>query len=142
VLDRCLVGIIDLDHLGITLNGVSGALRIHSQGSTQHIMNNLLIRWILYLAGKDDDLLDDSSSLVLEELLNDVTTNGTCPSDGEVRVSRHELTLLSTVRVIFSLQMLRGSSIYPLSEPRGLICHSHTVMVTKSLGPIPYVHES
>jgi hypothetical protein len=98
-------------------------------------MNNLLIRWILYLAGKDDDLLDDSSSLVLEELLNDVAPNGTCPSDGEVRVSGHEVTLL-TVRVIFSLQMLRGSSIYTLSEPRGLICHSHTVMVTKSLGEL------
>ena len=56
-------------------------------------MNNLLIGWILYLAGKDDGLLDVSSSLVLEELLNDVATNVTSPSDGEFRVSRHELTL-------------------------------------------------
>ena len=46
---------------------------------------------MLYLAGKDNDLLDNSSSLVLEELLNDVATNGSCPSDGEVRVARHEL---------------------------------------------------
>jgi hypothetical protein len=68
-------------------------------------MNNLLIRWILYLAGKDDDLLDDASSFVLEELLNDVTTNGTCPSDGKDRVSRHGLSKLTlfAVRVIFFL---------------------------------------
>ena len=46
---------------------------------------------LLYLAGKDDDLLDDSISLVLEGLLNDVATNFTCPSDGKDRVSRHEL---------------------------------------------------
>jgi hypothetical protein len=64
-----------------------------SAGSAQHIIYNILIRWILYLAGKDNDLLDDSSSLVLEELLNDVATNGTCPSDGEVCISRHDLGL-------------------------------------------------
>ena len=46
-----------------------------------------------YLAGKDDDLLDDPSSLVLQELLNDVDTEGTSPDDGEVGVSRHDLTL-------------------------------------------------
>ena len=106
MLDRCLVGIIDLDHLGVTLNGVLGALSIHSQGSTQPVVYNLIIRWILYLAGKDDDLLDDSSCLVLEELLDDVGTNVTCSSDGKFRVSRHGLGL-STVRVIFRPQMLR-----------------------------------
>jgi len=47
-------------------------------------MYNPIIRWIIYLAGKDDDLVDDSTSLVLKELLNDVTTNVTCPSDGEM----------------------------------------------------------
>ena len=106
-----------------------------SQPSTQYIMYNLTIRRIIYPAGKDDDLLDDSSSLVLEELLNDVATNITCPSDGEVRVSRHELTRsLFTVRVIFS----------PLSEP-SIICHSNIVMFLGDLtglrSPV-YVRES
>ena len=64
----------------ITLNCIGGALNAHSPGSTQHITNNLLIRWIFYLAGKDDDLLDDSSNLVLEELLNNVATNGSSPA--------------------------------------------------------------
>ena len=39
---------------------------------------------ILYLASKDDDLLDDSGSFVLQELLNDVVTEGSSPNDGEV----------------------------------------------------------
>jgi hypothetical protein len=54
---------------------------------------------MLYLARKDDDLLDGSGSLVLQELLDDVVTEGTSPNDGEVCVSRHELTLLSGVCV-------------------------------------------
>jgi hypothetical protein len=83
-------------------------------------MNILLIRWILYLA------LDDSSSLVPGELLNDVATNVTCPSDGEFRVSRHEQTL-STVRVIFSPQML-CPRLFMLFRS---ICHSHVIMLTK-----------
>ena len=87
MLDGFTVGIVDLDHLGVTLNGVLGVL---NGPQPNVIMNSLLIRWILYLAGKDDDLLDDSSSLVLEELLNDVATNFTCPNDGKDRVSRHE----------------------------------------------------
>jgi hypothetical protein len=45
-----------------------------------------------YLAGKDDNLLDISGSLVFQELLNDVDTEGTGADDGEVCVSRHELT--------------------------------------------------
>ena len=96
-------------------------------------MYNLLNRWILYLAGKDDDLVDDSSSLVLKELLNDVATNGTCPSDDEVLVSRHELTL-STVGVIFSPDA-SPSSIYHLSEPRSQAL-SVIVMLTKLLGAL------
>ena len=48
---------------------------------------------MLYLAGKDGDLLDDTGSFVLQQLLNDVGTDGTGPNDGEVCVSRHELTL-------------------------------------------------
>jgi hypothetical protein len=50
---------------------------------------------MLYLAGKDDDLLDGSGSLVLEELLNDVFTEDTGTDDCELGVSRHGLTLLS-----------------------------------------------
>ena len=53
------------------------------------------VGWILYLASKDDDLVDDPSSLVLQELLDDDVTEVTSPNDGEVFVSRHELTLLS-----------------------------------------------
>lgn len=52
------------------------------------------IEWIVYLAGKNDDFLDDSGSLVLQELLNDVVTDGTSPNDDEVRVSRHELAVI------------------------------------------------
>jgi hypothetical protein len=104
VLDGCVVGVIDLDHLSVTLNGILGALSARSQGSTQHIKNNLIIRWIPYLARKDDDFLDDPSSFVREELLNNIAANGTCPGDREFRVSRHDLTV-SAVRVIFSPHM-------------------------------------
>ena len=45
-----------------------------------------------YLAGKDDNFLDSSGSLVSQELLNDVDAEVTGPDDGEVCVSRHELT--------------------------------------------------
>jgi hypothetical protein len=85
-----------------------------------------------YLAGKDDDLLDDSSSLVLKEVLNDVATNGTCPSDGKDRVSRHELTV-STVCVIFSTQMLR---LLYLSFFRGKYYLSHIVILRKLLSEL------
>jgi hypothetical protein len=64
----------------------------------------------LYLAGKDDDLIDDPGSLVLQELLNDVVADGTGPSDGEVLVSRHELKMC----VIFESIRALPSSIYPL----------------------------
>src|SRR5258708_2493718 len=47
----------------------------------------------LYLASKDDDLFDDSGSLVLEELLNDVAADRAGTNDGEFGVSRHELVL-------------------------------------------------
>jgi hypothetical protein len=50
-----------------------------------------------YLAGKDDDLLHGSGSLVFQELLNDVDTESTGADDGEVCVSRHELTLVFVV---------------------------------------------
>ena len=53
------------------------------------------IGWIHYLASKDDDLLDDSGSLVLQELPNDIDTEGTSPDDGEICVSGHELTLFA-----------------------------------------------
>ena len=42
---------------------------------------------MLYLATKDDDLIDDPGSLVPQELLNDVFTDGTSPDDGKVCVS-------------------------------------------------------
>ena len=94
-------------------------------------MNDLLIRRRLYLAGKNDDLFDDSSSLVLEELLNDIAPNGTCPSDGEVRVFRHDL-ILSTVHVIFGPKMLRLPLFILFQSQKAK--HSHTIMITKSLG--------
>jgi hypothetical protein len=70
----------------------------HSHGSTQQITYNLIIRWIIHLAGKDDDLFDDACSLVLEELLNDAAADGTSPNDCKVCVSGHELTLIGAVR--------------------------------------------
>ena len=57
---------------------------------TQYIMYSRIIGWILHLAGKNDYLLDDPSSLVFEELLNDDVAKVTGPNDGEVCVSRHE----------------------------------------------------
>jgi hypothetical protein len=41
-------------------------------------------------------------------LLNDVDTDGTGPNDGEVCITRHELTLIAVCDL----------SIYPLSESR------------------------
>ena len=52
---------------------------------------------MLYLTSKDDDLLDDSGSLVLEELLDDVVAYRAGPEDGEFSVSRHEVIVLSVV---------------------------------------------
>ena len=46
------------------------------------------------MASKDDDLLDDPGGFVLQELLDDDVTEVTSPNDGEVLISRHELTLL------------------------------------------------
>ena len=54
-----------------------------------------IIGWILYLASKDDDIIDDPGSLVLQELLNDVFADGTGPDDGKVLVTRHAETVLS-----------------------------------------------
>jgi hypothetical protein len=90
-LDRFVIGIVDLDHLGVTLNGGLGALSVHDQWVLlSHIIYNVKTGWILYLSGEDDDFLDDSGSLVLQELLNDEVTEGTGPNDGEFRVSSHE----------------------------------------------------
>ena len=44
-----------------------------------------------YLAGKDDHILNNPGSLVLQELRNDVAADDTGPDDGEVCVSRHEI---------------------------------------------------
>lgn len=46
---------------------------------------------ITYLAGKDDHILDDPGSLVLQELRNDVAADDTGPDYGEVCVSGHEI---------------------------------------------------
>jgi hypothetical protein len=60
----------------------------HNKWCTQHITYNTVIGWTLYLASEDDDVIDDSDSLVLQELLNDVFADGTTgPDDGEVCVS-------------------------------------------------------
>ena len=50
-----------------------------------------------YLASEDDDLFDDSGSLILEELLNDVVADRTCPNDSEFRVFRHEVISICCV---------------------------------------------
>ncbi len=42
-----------------------------------------------YLAGEDDDLVDRSSSLVLQELADDETAKGPGPDDGEILVPGH-----------------------------------------------------
>ena len=82
--------IVDLDHLGVALDRL-GALQSMESPYSAYITYNLIIGWDTYLAGKDDDLLDDPGSLVLQELLNDEVAGGTGPNDGEFRVSRHEL---------------------------------------------------
>ena len=72
--------------------------------------------WTLYLTSKDDDLFDNPGSLVPEELLNDVDTDGTGPNDGEFCVSRHGSRLF-VVCVISETIGAPPLSIYPLSEP-------------------------
>jgi hypothetical protein len=111
MLDGCIVGIVYRDHLGVALDCGLGALNDHSQWSIQHVSYKSIIGYTLYLASKDDDLLDDSGSLILEELLNDVAADGTGPNDGEFGVSRHEL-ILSTVSLLYPHPF-----IYFLSEP-------------------------
>ena len=39
---------------------------VHKELSTQHNTYNVIIRWIVYLAGKDDHLLDGPGGLVLQ----------------------------------------------------------------------------
>ena len=75
---------------------------------------------IRYLAGKDDDILDDPGSLVLHELLSDKFSDSTGPNDCEVCVSRHEQTVVFTVRVIWDPIRVSSPSIYPLYEPWGV----------------------
>ncbi len=70
-------------------------------------MYHLITGWALYLAGKDGDLFDNPSSLILQELLNDIVANATSPNDGKCCVSRHELTLSAAVCVTPQL----GSSV-------------------------------
>jgi hypothetical protein len=89
------------------------------------ISRTTLSGWILYLAGKDGDLLDNPSRLGLQELLNDVVAEGTSPNDGEFCVSRHELTL-SAVCV---KRQLRPSILY-----LHYLCHPHDVMLVKIIG--------
>lgn len=60
---------------------------------TQNIIYDLVIGRILYLSGKNGDLLDDSSSLFIQELLNDAVTDSTCPNDSEFGISGHVVTL-------------------------------------------------
>lgn len=70
-----------------------------------------------YLAGKDYNVIDESVSLVLQELLNDISSDATGPNDCEVCVSRHELSrLVFTVCVISDSIRISSPSIYPLSE--------------------------
>lgn len=49
--------------------------------------------WIVtaYLTSKDDHLVDNSGSLLLQELADDVVTKRAGSNDGEVLVSRHVL---------------------------------------------------
>ena len=54
----------------------------------------------LYLAGEDDDLVDRSSSLVLQELADDDTTKRAGPSDGEIFVPGHDRWLLLQIRIM------------------------------------------
>jgi hypothetical protein len=48
---------------------------------------------LLYLSGKNGDLLDDPSCLFFQELLNDAVADSTCPNDSEFVISGHVLTL-------------------------------------------------
>jgi hypothetical protein len=89
LLDRVVVGIVDLDHLGVALNGGFGSLSIMSWSSVTSGTTGLLLRYS-YLTGKNDNLLDGPSSLVFQELLNDEGAEVTGPDDGEVCISRHE----------------------------------------------------
>jgi hypothetical protein len=50
---------------------------------------------MVYLAGKDDHLLDGPGSLVLQELLNDEGADVTGTGDGKICVSRHEMTIFT-----------------------------------------------
>ncbi len=90
-------------------------------------MYNIIIGCTPYLASKDDNFLNVSGSFVLQELLDDVVTEGTSPNDGEVCVSGHEILCV----------VLRGihaspSTIYPLSECESVQRHpSSYVMLTK-----------
>lgn len=63
-------------------------------------MYDLIVGRILYLSGKNGDLLDDPSSLFFQELLDDAVADSTCPNDSEFGISRHDLTL-STVREVW-----------------------------------------
>ena len=56
----------------------------------RRLMYNRIIGWVLYLASKNDNLVDGASSLVFQELLNDEVAEVTGPDDGEVCISRHE----------------------------------------------------
>ena len=47
-----------------------------------------------YLAGKDDDFVDGSSCLVLQELAHDETTKGAGPDNGKIFVSGHMCRLV------------------------------------------------
>jgi hypothetical protein len=71
---------------------------VHSRWIAQH--STYTAWWIVYLAGKDDDRLDGPGSLVLQELLNNEGAEGTCTDDGEVCVSRHELTMFAVRKPI------------------------------------------
>ncbi len=83
------IGIVDLDHIGVTFRGL-GAL------TNQKLLSILRAteQNDHYLTGKDDDLIDDPGSLILQELLNNVVSDAAGPKDCEVLVSRHELTLV------------------------------------------------
>ena len=79
-------------------------------------MYKLIIGQILYLASKDNDLLNDPGSLVLEELLDDVAADRTGPNDGEFRVSRHDICCLWRSMATFPYSIYSLSKVPPLSE--------------------------
>ncbi|SRR5216684_4983680 len=105
----------------------------HSHGSTQQITYNLIIRWTIHLAGKDDDLFDDACNLVLEELLNDAAADGTGPNDCKVCVSGHELTL-SALSVTPQLGPPVLHLQYLFHSPRGLQISTTSCLLMKLLG--------